>query len=234
MALTCRNIEHLRDAYLDSDLPGSLMAEVDAHLLQCPECQRQLELLRVCGNVIARDHSEPPASPDLATRVLSALPRRPAAAPGNTVLLTRRQRRRIVLERVAASAIPAIAALIAVAVLAWPGKSSPRATPREPVRLIAGELQSAPVDVLGVRALLNPTLSTLSNTGRVAENLQEVYRLTLNDARQQFAAPPATAARPSNFSGALMMEMLHPLLSVMPPSDEGAPTSEPADDIVRF
>jgi len=234
VALTCRNIEHLRDAYLDGDLPASLMAEVDAHLLQCPECQRQLELLRVCGNVIARDFSEPPASPGLASRVLDSLPRRPAAAPGSTVLLTRRQRRRIVLERVAASAVPAIAAMIAVAVLAWPGDSPPRATQPDPIRVVAGDLQSAPVDVLGVRALVDPTLSTISNTGRVAENLQEVYRLTLHDARQQFTGPPATAARPSNFSGALMMELLHPLLSIMPPSDENAPTSEPAGDIVRF
>src|SRR5262249_13912268 len=118
-ALTCRNIQHLHDAYLDADLPASMMAEVDAHLLQCPECQQQMELMRACGNVIARDRSEPLPATDFASRVMASLPARQSAG-GTALILTRRQRRRIVLERVVAGLIPAMAAMIALTVLILP------------------------------------------------------------------------------------------------------------------
>lgn len=59
MVMTCRHVQQLRDSYLDGELSSSLMAEVHAHLLQCPECQRQVEMIRIAGHVIAGDRSEP-------------------------------------------------------------------------------------------------------------------------------------------------------------------------------
>lgn len=229
MALTCRNVQHLQDAYLDADLPPSMTAEVDAHLLQCPECQRQMELLRVCGNVVARDRSEPEPAPDFAMRVLAALPKQaPAVQP--TFILTRRQRRRILIERITAGALPAIAATIALFVLILPATRPDSDTHR-----VLGESeQRQPVDALGVRSLIDPTLSTINDTNRAAGNLGGLARMTLDQARAQLEVrPPAVAPPPQAESGALMMELLHPLLSVLQPQPADV-TDETPDDVVRF
>jgi len=46
MSLTCRNVRQLHDAWLDGELSANMNAEVHAHLLQCPECQQQVEMIR--------------------------------------------------------------------------------------------------------------------------------------------------------------------------------------------
>jgi len=55
--LTCRQVQHLHDRFLDGDLPASMTAEIHAHLLQCPACQHQMEISRASADVIARDDS---------------------------------------------------------------------------------------------------------------------------------------------------------------------------------
>lgn len=118
MAVTCRHVRQLHDAYLDGDLSASMNAEVHAHLLQCPACQQQVETVRACGDVIANDRSEPRLSGDFATRVLAELPAAPVLrlAP----VETRRTRRMRLLRGVMAGAMPAIAASLVFAVLLGP------------------------------------------------------------------------------------------------------------------
>jgi anti-sigma factor RsiW len=227
MALTCRNVQHLQDAYLDGDLPASMSAEVDAHLLQCPECQRQYELLRACGNVIARDHSEPRPADDFAMRIMAALPKQ-AAATQPVVILTRRQRRRIILERIAAGAVPAIAAMVALFVLIYPATR-----PTEQHRVLGAAESRQAVDALGVRSLVDPALGTLNDTNRAAGNLGGLARMTLEQAREQIEAGARAAETPLPDGGALLMELLHPLMSVLQPPPGANPT-ESTDDDVRF
>lgn len=227
MALTCRNVQHLQDAYLDGDLPASMSAEVDAHLLQCPECQRQYEVLRACGNVIARDHSEPRPADDFAMRVLAALPKA-VATPQPSFILTRRQRRRMILERVTAGAIPAIAAMIALFVLIYPATR-----PTEQHRVLGDAESRQAVDALGVRSLVDPALGTLSDTNRAAGNIGGLARLTLEQAREQLEAGARAPEPPPLDSGALLMELLHPLMSVLQPPPDETPAAR-TDDDVRF
>lgn len=238
VALTCRNVQHVHDAYLDADLPASMIAEVDAHLLQCPECQRQIEMVRVCGNVISRDQSEPRAADDFAARVLTALPRREVVAPAPAVPLTRRQRRRIVFERIAAGFIPAMAAMIALSVLVFPVASERSPGPDRQSGKVLGESASrdmSPAMALGVQGIVDPTLNSIDQASRAVGNLQDFANLTLRDARDELAASarPASASPDDSLSGAFLMQMLHPLLNVVSPvPTESAPA--PADDVVRF
>jgi len=229
MALTCRNVQHLQDAYLDADLSASMIAEVDAHLLQCPECQRSMELMRACGNVVARDRSEPRLADDFAMRVLTALPKAASHSASQPMyILTRRQRRRLILERVAAGAIPAIAAAIVLFILILPASR-----PDVEVHRVLGASESRqPVDALGVRSLVDPTLATLSDTHRAAGNLGDLARLTLEQAREQLESAPPAAQTPPPESGALFMELLHPLMSVLQPPAGAEPAQ--SDEIVRF
>ncbi len=216
-----------------------MIAEVDAHLLQCPECQRQIDMVRVCGNVISRDQSEPRAADDFAARVLSALPRQRAAAPAPVVLLTRRQSRRVVLERVAAGFIPAMAAMIGLSLLVFPAATDHSTSPDRQVGRVLGESATrtavSPTLALGVQDIVSPTLSSIDNASRAVGDLQDFAGLTLRDAREQLAAsanPPAAPAEDA-FSGAFLMQMLHPLLGVVSPvPTEPAPAQ--TDDVVRF
>lgn len=230
MALTCRNVQHLLDAYVDEELSAGMTAEVQAHLLQCPECQRQVELVRAVGSVIAVDRPEPSLPPGFATRVVSALPRGFEPAAPIPLILTRRQRRRQFFERFVSASAPAAAAIILVTALIWPGSQS--AVAPGAGRVVLGEKDYAPVDVLAVRSLVDPTMKTFANTSRAADHLQGLYRISVNDARAQSAGKPARDEGTS-YSNALLMELLRPfseMTAPLPPDDQRSTT----DDVVRF
>jgi len=239
VALTCRNFQHLHDAYLDADLPASMMAEVDAHLLQCPECQRQIDMVRACGNVILRDQSEPRAADDFAARVLMAMPRRDAAPSGSVVVLTRRQRRRIVLERIAAGFLPAAAAIVAFSILILPPVQPGTTGPDRRAGRVLGQSASrdmiSPTLALGVQDLVNPTLSSIDGASRAVGDLRDFAGLTLRDAREQLEASngPSSTVNDDGMSGAFLMQMLHPLLNVVSPVPTDTAPAKP-DDVIRF
>lgn len=230
MALTCRNVQHLHDAYIDEELSAALTAEVQAHLLQCPECQRQIELMRTAGAVIAKDRREPALPREFAGRIVAALPdlRRPELA-STGLILTRRQRRRIFFERFVTALTPAAAAIIVVSALIWPTAPSSSRSPAPSV--VLGEREYGPVDLLGVRAMVDPTMATLANTERVTDNLQGLYRMSVNDARIQ-SRPAADGSAESPFSSVLFMELLRPFSEMTSPLPvERAPAE---DGVVRF
>lgn len=232
MSVTCRNVEHLYDGYIDGELSAALTAEVQAHLLQCPECQRKVEFLRAAGNVIATDRTEPSLSQDFARDVLAALPQAAPAAPVS-LFLTRRQRRQRWVTRAVAGFWPAVAAMLAVAALILP-PSRPTAVSGQ--RLVAGRSEHRPVDTLGVRSLVAPTLTTLTNTGRMASNLQGLYEITLNEARTNWPAAVAIPNPPPSSAGekGVFMELLHPFVDMLTPTPQ--PQSKPTEsaDVVRF
>src|SRR5262249_11516679 len=84
--MTCRNCLDLRDAFLDGELSETQVAEVHAHLLQCPECQQHIEMMRACGDVIRKDRRGPRLSMDFSDRLMASL-------PTHRVALSRKQHR---------------------------------------------------------------------------------------------------------------------------------------------
>lgn len=216
-----------------------MIAEVDAHLLQCPECQRQIDMVRVCGNVISRDQSEPRAADDFAARVLTALPRRERPAPVSVLPLTRRQRRRIVVDRVAAGFIPALAAVIGLSVLLLPSVRDRSAATDQPAARVLGESvtrdAASPAAALGVQGFINPTLSSIDQASRAVGDFQNLAGMTLRDARDELAATatPAPAPNDDTMSGAFLMQMLHPLLNVVSPVPTDTAPAQ-SDDVVHF
>jgi hypothetical protein len=235
MAVTCRQVRHLHDAFIDGELSASMTAEVQAHLLQCPECQTQVEWVRTCGQVIAADRGEPRVPADFADRVLNALPAQPSLrfTDGFTIM-TRRERRMRLLRRFAGGFVPAAAAVFAVCVAIWPPPEN-RQDLRGP-RLVAGEAQYAPVDAFGFREVIDPTISTLSDTSRVAGRLQDLYQIGMEDARARWGAlPPEDAPLMPTPSGAFLMELLHPFTDILQPvAPPQATRADESDNIVRF
>ena len=148
MPLTCRHVRQLHDGYVDGELSPSMNAEVHAHLLQCPECQRQVELVRTCGDVIAQDRSEPDLDAGFASRVLAAMPPVGERAVSLTlvgtgrIIETRRGRRRRMARAWIRSAVPVAAAVAFFCLAVWPPM---RTAGRR--RIIAGD--SSPIRWLG-------------------------------------------------------------------------------------
>ena len=120
--MTCRHVNDLRDSYLDGELSPSLTAEVHAHLLQCPACQQQFEMLRACGDLIAQDSAEPELDGGFASRVVAMLPRQTLAP----VLMTRRDNRQRFMKIFAGAGLPAAAAMLFLSVLIWPTSPEPQ------------------------------------------------------------------------------------------------------------
>ncbi len=71
--INCEQAQHLLDSYLNDELSASLVAEVDAHRLECAACRHQLTLMEACGNVIRLDACEPRPSADFTDRLMAIL-----------------------------------------------------------------------------------------------------------------------------------------------------------------
>jgi len=177
MLLTCRHVRQLHDAYIDGELSPSLMAEMHAHLLQCPECQQEVEMTRACGTVIGMDRSESQLDSGFASRVVAAMPK-PAASTGPVVTLRpviRARRWRAVLS----IAVPAAAAVLFLSVLIWP-PLHPEGGPR----LVAGKA----VEAAGVAEVVNPTLGAMADTRQAAASLNQLIEIAGGDAGRKAAA----------------------------------------------
>lgn len=210
MSLTCRNVRQLHDAHVDGELSPALNAEVHAHLLQCPECQRQIELLRACGDVISRDECEPGLDASFAARVVAALP---------GALETRRDRRHRLIRMFASGSLPAAAAVAFFCLAIWPSAQAPR---RPSV------VAPAVVERLGVSDMVNPAMSavkTIGNANRIVKGE------TSNGLSRGLDAALDSAKEPSELS---ILEFLMPSLGDFIESPEPAPSPEPDAEIVRF
>ncbi len=71
--INCEQAQHLFDSYLNDELSASMVAEVDAHRLECAACRHQLTLMEACGNVIRLDACEPRPSADFTDRLMAIL-----------------------------------------------------------------------------------------------------------------------------------------------------------------
>lgn len=221
MLMTCRHCRDLRDAVLDGELSESQVAEVHAHLLQCPECQQHIELMRACGDVIRKDRAVPRLPVDFTDRLLARLPQ-------HQIALSSRQHRWMRVRRwVEIGAIPAVAAGLALIVTLnshKPDVVSPsdvtvvltEPVVSEPMGLVAGESELAEA--------VTEFRTWVSGAGVVKNDLADYCTRKLEVARQGFTEEPADQST-------FVAELLHPLFDLINP-----PVTLPAasDDIERF
>jgi hypothetical protein len=219
MVMTCRHVQELRDAYLDAELSSSLMAEVHAHLLQCPECQQQMEMIRVAGHVIASDHSGPSLKADFASRVVASLPSVGFGKPAG--LMTRRVRRRYQWRRVLSSGLPAAAAVLFFCVLVWPTtERNSRPT------LVKGKA----VEVIGAKNVVDPPLGAIEATRQAADSVNRAFQMGIDEAHRNVSQGLGQLKNPTISLLDIFLEPFNGLLD----SGRRAPAQTDKDEIVRF
>jgi hypothetical protein len=213
MSLTCRNIRQLHDAFADGELSPSLTAEFHAHLLQCPACQRQIEMLRAVGDVISGDRPEPELDSGFAQRVIATMPKAallPQAAPPPRLAWR-------VLRR---ASLPAAAAGLFLAIVLWPKEQSDKQT------RVAG--------FSAMKAVVDPTLDVVADTRKAAQSLNQLLTISADQAREDVQQGVDLlrnrAARPVTFSDILWIPFDEVLRSPAPPPADNA--GEP--ETVRF
>lgn len=174
MSVTCRHVRQLHDSYIDRELPAGLTAEVHAHLLQCPACQQEVEMVRACGGVIASDRSEPQLDAGFTARMAAMVAERAAVKniPFKQIE-TRRDRRWRKLRSYAVTSIPAVAAMLFFAILIRPGDEKPSTVTA--VRGVA-------VEQAGVKGMVGPSLSALSQTRQAVQDLSQLCEIAASDA----------------------------------------------------
>ncbi len=78
--MNCSEAEQFFDAYLDSEMSGSLRLEFDAHRLRCAVCQQKLAMMESCEHILARDTRGPALSDDFTDRVMDEIEQRQVIA----------------------------------------------------------------------------------------------------------------------------------------------------------
>lgn len=212
MAVTCRNIRELHDAFIDGELSPSMTAEVHAHLLQCPECQQQVQMLRAVGDVIAQDdHSAPRLSHDFAAKVVGAMPE---AVPVSTRTVDSRDLRRLTWRGWASMGLSA-AAVLFLSIAFWPKEDLKKPT------MVAG--------ISAVKSVVDPTISAVQDTQKTASSIKGLLEITVDQARQD------VRNRMQKAHGDLSITriLLQPFDELLTPT---VPTKEPAENAeqVRF
>lgn len=228
MVMTCRHVGQLRDRHLDGELSPSLAAEVHAHLLQCPACQRQFELYRSVGEVITRDRSEPKLAVDFTARVTAAVSKLPRSSQSQIRLHTRRALRERFWRLTKSAAIPAAAAMLFLAVLIWPTNE-----PTMPGGLVAGVSVRA-TEAVGVNDVADPALSAVNETVRAASSISRIQAILVEQARQTGGEPKNFAAPPKP-EITLLNALLFPFNEAIEPAAPHDGTAAPKDDgVIRF
>ncbi|MBX3396039.1 MAG: zf-HC2 domain-containing protein [Phycisphaerae bacterium] len=226
--MTCRHVGQLRDRHLDGDLSPSLAAEVHAHLLQCPACQRQFELHRCVGEVITRDRSEPKLPVNFTSRVTAALSQLPRSSQTPIRLHTRRALRERFWRLTVSAAVPAAAAMLFLTLLIWP--TNERSIPGG---LVAGVSVRA-TEAVGVNDVADPALSAVNETVRAASSISRIQEIIVEQARQTGGESKhsAGAAKPEI---TLLNALLFPFNEAIEPATPHDADAAPKDDgVVRF
>lgn len=214
MAITCRSFRHLHDAYLDRELSESQMAEVHAHLLQCPECQRQVEIVRACGDVIALDDRTPQLGANFADRVLASLPARKTAAT------TKRSAWPRVKRWLEYGVVPAMAAALTFAVIIGP--------PARVAGVTAGDSKSM---VLGTSATIDAIAGPVDGVVTLSGQLDRVATGAKNFCERSLTEAPKSLTAANAKDPAFVDQLLQPFFDLFnPPMPERSAT----DDVERF
>jgi anti-sigma factor RsiW len=76
--MTCEEVHHFIDTYLDGELDFAQQVELEQHLTACPACRSLLEELKAFRAFFVAAVSEYKAPPRLGTKILAAVRRAPA------------------------------------------------------------------------------------------------------------------------------------------------------------
>lgn len=222
--MTCRNVQHLLQQFIDRELSSSLTAEVHAHLLQCPACQRESEALRASVEVISRDQPAPTLQPGFASRVVAAMMEQSRVPVAVEVTRPRRWRWR---SYAMAASLPAAAAIIFLAIVIWPS-----AAPQEQPTLVAGV---SVMDAAGVKNLTDETMAAVSDARQAAHSLNRLLHISADQAGQGVRAGLDRVDRSSDREGSptLVDILFQPFNHLLLP-DSPANTTDAHDEIVRF
>jgi hypothetical protein len=175
-------------------------------------------MVRVAGNVIAHDRSEPGPPKGLADRVVASLPNLTAGSKVN--LLTRRTRRRKMWQRAFSAGLPAAAAMIFFCVLIWP-------IDRQDLRptMVKGKA----VEAVGATSVVDSTLGVLNQTRRTAESVDRIIAVSTDTASRSVQATlDQLKSRPMSFLD-IFLEPFSGLLDQPPPKP-----GQNEQEIVRF
>jgi len=233
MSVTCRHVRQLHDAYIDRELPAGLTAEVHAHLLQCPACQQQVEMVRACGGVIASDRSEPQLDAGFTARIAAAVAARTAAMPLKLLgkpVETRRERRLRLMRSFAKTSIPAIAAMMFFAILIKPSAE---------VVVPATAVKGVTVEQAGVKGVVAPTLSALNETRQAVADFNQFVEFAASDAANGASRAMGRSAdageQPPTTTGPSLLDFLLPTFDEMLRPSNGAATPVEEDaDLIRL
>lgn len=222
MVMRCRHAQELRDAYLDGELSSSIAAEVHAHLLQCPECQRQYEMVRAAGNVIAKDAPPVQLADDFADRVLASLPNLTQHAGTASNIVPRREQRRRAWRKIGAAAFPAVAAVLFFSIIIWP--TAEIGNRRTAVR------GASAVQGIGVDDVVNSTLHAFDDTRSAAESMGQILTISMDEAHKTMQQDIEKANRPQT---SIMDIFLEPFTGMLEETQRPA-MDEDGHEIVRF
>lgn len=218
--MTCRHVAQVRDVYLDGELSPSLTAEVHAHLLQCPECQEQIEMFRACGEVIAKDRPEPMLDSGFASRVVAALPKTDSTTGSG--LQTRRSLRQRFWRLAIGSSVPAAAAVLFFAVLIWPSGG--------PFGEVKPAVYEKPTDA--VQGMVAPTLNAVTETQDAVKSLGKLQGILVDEVRHYVDEGEGTENdRPE---ATILDIFLQPFRDVLQPIEEQDVESPDDEKIIRF
>lgn len=210
--LNCQDIEHLLDGYLDGELPGSLRAEVHAHLLQCLVCRQRVGLLQAAADVVRAGGSEPQPSADFTERVLERLEQR------------RRGRLRWPLRRVAVVVGPIIsaAAAIALVVLLW-GRAP------QPGRVLGVQEQGLAQAVVALAEQTRQRSQQLRSSADALAELGQQALWQANAALLRDLVEADGSGQPPQAAMPLLGQLLIPLSDVLELKLEGLWPQQPGD-----
>lgn len=236
MALTCRHIRQLFDGYLDGELSSGLNAEVHAHLLQCSECQHEVETVRACGDVIAQDRSEPVLDTGFASRILAVVApsasKSTAGGASNRELVvigggaaeTRRGRRRRLVRSFAASSLPVAAAVAFFCGVIWPSSQ----TASRNRRVVAPAVVE-----FGVSGVVDPVVNTLRE---LRETFDRANEILTRGASEEIARGLETTGQPNVADEPSFLDIFLPSMrDVVDPAALGGRRIKNNDkDVIRF
>jgi|GEM_PF-1769038 len=227
--MTCRHVGQLRDNYLDGELSSSLTAEIHAHLLQCSACREQMEMLRACGEVIAKDNETPALDEGFASRVMASLPTRELAEP--MVATTIEFEQVSTTQRILKAAwMPALAAMLFLAVLIWPTTDVDPNRPTGP-GVVAGD--SVTATNLGTRQVAEPALDSINFTRDALRDVSDVVTMSVGQVGESLQNGLDVKDPQSDEAAYSVLDILFaPMEMALTPEEQPAEPTE--DTIVRF
>lgn len=224
--LTCRQVQNLHHQFIDDELSASMTAEVHAHLLQCPACQREVEIMRATSNVVSKDRSEPMLESGFASRVVGAMAQSRPIRP-ISVAQPRRDRSWRWQRLAVVGGLPAAAAVMFLAVMIWPSDKNPSRTTQV--------LGVSVVDAVGVKDLADPTIDAVSDARDAAQSLNKLLQISADQARQsvQDGLKQVDVTRPDAEPPSMLELFFQPFDEILQPQ-KPATARDGEKKIVRF